>query len=87
MRVRRVASCVMVPPYCTSSVTVAAGRHFFRQGDDGFRQAAGVIDVGGVVVAEPLQRLAIERDAVPRQRRRDLQRHQLLRLGWNRCAA
>ena len=54
--------------------------NFFRQRDDRLRKAAGVIDVGGVVVAEPLHRLVIQRDGVPRQRRRHLQSSELLRL-------
>ncbi len=46
----------------------SGGRQRLRQGNNRLRQAAGVVDVGGVIVAEPLQRLAIQRDAVPGQR-------------------
>src|ERR1019366_6795695 len=54
--------------------------NFFRQRDDRLRKAPRVVDVGGVVIAEPLHGLVIQSDGVPCQRRRYLQSSKLLRL-------
>src|SRR5271169_661106 len=57
-------------------------RHFLGQSGNGLRQTPGVIDVGGVIVADPLHWLAVESDAVPAQGGRNLKNDVLLgRLG------
>src|ERR1039458_4389179 len=44
------------------------------------RVSLPVTEIGGVVIAEPLNRLVIQSDGIPCQRRRYLQSSQLLRL-------
>src|ERR1700689_4516522 len=67
------------------------GWNWFLQGNDGFRKSAGMVEVRGAEIAQPLQLtlrlgeavaidwIIVGADVVPFQRRRNLERYILLR--------